>query len=80
MQITAGAEFLSYSAVFGLLRYDTNCFSQGKTMSRFAASAKPGAATRHPPPASRSLSLNRWILPVAVLGNSAMNSMARGYL
>ena len=30
--------------------------------------------------ASRSLSLNRWILPVAVLGNSAMNSMARGYL
>ena len=53
---------------------------QGKTMSRFAASAKPGAATRHPPPASRSLSLNRWILPVAVLGNSAINSMARGYL
>ncbi len=29
---------------------------------------------------SMSLSLKRWILPVAVFGNSAMNSIARGYL
>src|SRR5271165_3990474 len=34
----------------------------------------------HPPRNSRSRKRKRWILPVAVLGNSAMNSMARGYL
>ena len=36
--------------------------------------------TRRNVAASRSRSLKRWILPVAVLGNSAMNSMLRGYL
>ena len=30
--------------------------------------------------ASRSRSLKRWILPVAVLGNSGRNSIWRGYL
>ena len=29
---------------------------------------------------SRSRNLNRWILPVAVFGNSSMNSIVRGYL
>ena len=29
---------------------------------------------------SRARNLKRWILPVAVLGNSATNSMKRGYL
>ena len=38
------------------------------------------AGFAHARPRSISLSLKRWILPVAVFGNSAMNSIARGYL
>ena len=34
----------------------------------------------HSRPRSSSLSRKRWILPVAVFGNSAMNSIVRGYL
>ncbi len=34
----------------------------------------------HSPPRSLSLSRKRWILPVAVFGSSAMNSISRGYL
>ena len=40
----------------------------------------PGGRRAHGWPRSRSRSLKRWILPVAVLGSSARKAMLRGYL
>ena len=40
----------------------------------------PGGRQAHGWPRSRSRSLKRWILPVAVLGSSDRKAMLRGYL